>query len=182
MRFCLALKILNSSLCVFRLHCPHCHPWRCTLTNQWILFHAHRLKVCALRFARHPLCRSLSTGKLRARAGPCALSQLAGPPCCAPASSPRVAAALVGADRPLGPRPWAAHGRQRLRAPACPSRWSTCSGSPRMRARAACPCAAELLASHSARVLVCSSRRFSCDAWKKARGKKKKTQMRTKQP
>ena len=34
---------------------------------------------------------------LGARAGPCALSQLAGPPCCAPASSPRVAAALVGA-------------------------------------------------------------------------------------
>ena len=48
---------------------------------------------------------------------------------------------------------------------ACPSRrWSTCSGSPRMRARAACPCAAELLASHSPRVLVCSSRRFTCDA------------------
>ena len=77
-------------------------------------------------------------------------------------------------SRPLGPRPWAAHGRQRLRAPACPSRrWSTCSGSPRMRARAACPCAAELLASHSARVLVCSSRRFTCDAWTKARGEKK---------
>ena len=36
-------------------------------------------------------------GGLGARAGPCALSQLAGPPRCAPASSARVAAALVGA-------------------------------------------------------------------------------------
>ena len=43
-----------------------------------------------------------------------------------------------------------------------------------MRARAACPCVAELLASHLARVLVCSGRRFTCDAWKKARGKKNK--------
>ena len=28
-------------------HCPHCQPWRCTLTNRWTLPHAHRLKsVC----------------------------------------------------------------------------------------------------------------------------------------
>ena len=69
-------------------------------------------------------------------------------------------------SRPLGPRPWAAHGRQRLRAPACPSRrWSTCSGSPRMRARAACPCAAELFASRLAR-----GRRLPLRCWSVSAG------------
>ena len=41
--------------------------------------------------------------------------------------------------------------------------------------------ASRLPFSHSARVLVCSSRRFTCDAWKKAREKKKKRKKKKKE-